>query len=284
MRDHADTISGRAVYALALILTSLTGALLAQPAFADTEDYWDGNWHGSITPYGWLPGVSGETRYQLPSGPEVTVKNKSDPLSSLSGALLLEGDVRKGNWGLYGDIDWIKFSNEKGRFTSIGGDRLQANADLDTRWGMKGGLVTLAGLFTMGHGTLGYADLLFGARYVWLKGNINWYLNITSNVDALALQGSGHLHNQTHAGNAIIGVRGRWTPFAGTGWYFPYYADVGTGDSDNTYQLNIGVGYAFHWGDIALTYRDIKYEQGSDDKFLKKAEISGPTFNYTWHF
>lgn len=284
MRDRSDYLFARCPLAFALILGFST-AFFSTPALAQSEDYWDGNWHGSITPYGWLPGVSGETRYQLPSGgPEVTVKNKSDPLSSLSGALLLEGDIRKGNWGLFGDIDWIKFSNEKGRFTSIGGERFGADANLDTRWGMKGGLVTLAGLYTMTHGTLGYADLLFGARYVWLKGNISWNLNVVNNADALILQGSGHLHNQTHAGNAIIGVRGRWTPFAGTGWYFPYYADIGTGDSDNTYQLNIGVGYGFHWGDIALSYRDIKYEQGGSDKFLKKAQISGPSFNYTWHF
>jgi hypothetical protein len=284
MSGRSDYLFARATLAFGLVLTSSAASFFSMPAFAQSEDYWDGNWHGSITPYGWLPGVDGETRYRLPSGPDVTVKNKSDPLSSLSGALLLEGDIRKGNWGLFGDIDWIKFSNEKGRFTSIGGERFGADANLNTRWGMKGGLITLAGLYTMTHGTLGYADLLFGARYVWLKGNINWNLDVINNADALILQGSGHLHNQTHAGNAIIGVRGRWTPFADTGWYFPYYADVGTGDSDNTYQLNIGVGYAFHWGDVALSYRDIKYEQGSDDQFLKKAEISGPSFNYTWHF
>ncbi|MET3653487.1 hypothetical protein [Dyella japonica] len=283
MSDRSNWFSTRATLVLGVVLTSSTGALFSLPAFADSNDAWDGNWHGSITPYGWLPGVSGETRYQLPNGPEVEVKNKSDPLSSLSGALLLEGDIRKGNWGLFGDIDWIKFSDEKGRFRSIGGERIEGSGDLDTRWGMKGGLITLAGLYTMAHGTLGYADLMFGARYVWLKGNISWNLNVTGG-NALILQGSGHLHNQTHAGNGIIGVRGRWTPFAGTGWYFPYYADVGTGDSDNTYQLNIGVGYSFHWGDIALSYRDIKYEQGGDDKFLKRAELSGPSFNYTWQF
>ena len=134
MSDRSNWFSTRATLVLGVVLTSSTGALFSLPAFADSNDAWDGNWHGSITPYGWLPGVSGETRYQLPNGPEVEVKNKSDPLSSLSGALLLEGDIRKGNWGLFGDIDWIKFSDEKGRFRSIGGERIEGSGDLDTRW------------------------------------------------------------------------------------------------------------------------------------------------------
>jgi hypothetical protein len=251
---------------------------------ADSGDPWDGNWHGSITPYGWLPGVTGETRYQLPSGPDVTVKSQNDLLSSLSGALLVEGDVRKGNWGIYGDIDWIKFSNERGHFTSIDGDRIAGPANLDTRWGIKGGLADLAALYTTAHGEDGYVDLLFGGRYLWIKGNVNWNFNATQAGGQSAIEASGHLHNQTHVGDFVVGVRGRWTPFAGSSWYFPYYADIGTGDSDNTYQLDVGVGYAFHWGDIALSYRDLKYEEGSSDKFLKEAQLSGPSFNFTWHF
>ncbi|TCV94186.1 hypothetical protein EC912_104384 [Luteibacter rhizovicinus] len=42
-------------------------AVAGMPAHADTVDPWDGDWHGSITPYGWLPGVTGETRFQLPN-------------------------------------------------------------------------------------------------------------------------------------------------------------------------------------------------------------------------
>jgi hypothetical protein len=37
-------------------------------------------------------------------------------------------------------------------------------------------------------------------------------------------------------------------------WYLPYYADIGTGDSDLTWQLFGGIGYMFNWGDIKLGY------------------------------
>lgn len=255
------------------------------PARADMPDYWDGNWHGSIQPYGWLPGVSAETRYQLPGdGPTVSQKSDGNILDHLSGAFMVDGTVRKGDWGFYGDIDWVKFSNENGHFTRIGGGRIGASANLNTRWGVKGGMVNFAGLYTMAHGQQGYIDLLFGARYLWLKGNFSWNFSLTGNGGRVDIQDSGKLHNQTHVTDAVVGIRGRWSPFDDKRWFFPYYLDIGAGDSDNTYQMMVGVAYGFDWGDIALNYRDVAYKEGSSNKFIKKIELSGPAFSITWHF
>jgi hypothetical protein len=275
----------RAAFARTLIACTGLALCVIPAAKADTPDYWDGDWHGSIQPYGWLPGISAQTRYQLPNGGG-TVEQKSDNniFDYLSGAFMLDGTVRKGNWGFYGDLDWVKFSNESGRFTDIGGQRIGANANLDTRWGTKGGMVTLAGLYTLAHGQQGFIDLLFGGRYLWIKGNLNWNFSLTGNAGRVNIEDSGHLNNQTHVTDAVIGVRGRWSPFAGSNWFFPYYLDIGAGDSDNTYQAMVGVAYGFHWGDIALNYRDVEYKESSSNKFLKKLELSGPALSVTWHF
>ena len=275
----------RFTFSRAVLAASCLAALAAPMAKADTPDYWDGDWHGSIQPYGWLPGISAQTRYQLPNnGGTVSQESDKSIFDYLSGAFMVDGTVRKGNWGFYGDLDWVKFTNEKGRFTSIGGDRIGANANLDTNWGAKGGMVNLAGLYTMAHGQVGYIDLVFGMRYLWLKGNLNWNFNLVGNGGNLDIENSGHLHNQTHVTDGIVGIRGRWSPFADTNWFFPYYLDIGAGDSDSTYQAMIGVAYAFHWGDIALNYRDVKYSQDSSDQFLKKIRLSGPALSFTWHF
>jgi hypothetical protein len=268
---------------LALAIGAMVFAL--PPARADTPDDWDGNWHGSIQPYGWLPGVTAETRYQLPdNGPTVSQKSDGNILDHLSGAFMLDGTVRKGNWGFYGDVDWVKFTNEDGHFTTIGGDRIGANADLNTRWGIKGGMVNLSGLYTMAHGQQGYIDLLFGARYLWLKGNLSWNFSLAGNRGRVDIDDSGKLSNQTHVTDAVIGVRGRWSPFEDPRWFFPYYLDIGAGDSDNTYQIMAGVAYGFDWGDIALNYRDVEYKEGSSNTFVKKVELSGPALSITWHF
>lgn len=272
-------------FILSVAVGACAVALTAPAAKADTPDYWDGDWHGSIQPYGWLPGISADTRFRLPnSGVTVEQKSDNDLFDYLSGAFMIDGTVRKGNWGFYGDFDWVKFSNEKGRFSRIGGERIGADADLDTRWGFKGGMVNLAGLYTMAHGQQGYIDLVFGVRYLWIKGNLDWNFNLTGHGGRIDIDDSGHLHNQTHVTDGIVGIRGRWAPFADSHWFFPYYADIGTGSSDNTYQVMLGVAYGFAWGDIALNYRDVEYHEGSSDKFLKRVQLSGPALSVAWHF
>jgi hypothetical protein len=278
----------RSAFHVAIFGLAISSALATQSAHAaDAADQWDGNWHGSITPYGWLPGVTGETKYRLPNsegGTDVTAKTNNDVWSSLSGFFMLQGDVRKGDWGMFADLDWVKFDNEAAHFEAIGNNRFGANAHLDTNWGIKGGMINLAGLYTMAHGQQGNIDLVFGVRYLWLKGNLNWNFNLAGNQGNLNIANSGHLSNQTHVTDGIIGIRGSWMPFSDSHFFFPYYVDFGTGDSDSTYQINAGVAYAFSWGDIALLYRDVHYEEGTGNTFLKSAELSGPAFSFTWHF
>lgn len=156
--------------AFSIALATLPSRAAAGPV----DDPWDGNWHGSFTPYAWLPGIRAETTFQLPdSGARVTSKSDSGLLSKLSGALMLEGVARKGDWGLFGDVDWVKFSDESGHFTSIGNARFGADAGLRDRSGTKGGMFNLAGLYRLGHGNQGHADLLVGMHYLWLKGNLS---------------------------------------------------------------------------------------------------------------
>ncbi len=261
------------------LLAVLSASFVALPSHAADVDPWDGAWHGSITPYLWLPGVSAKSRYSY-QGSEVHDKTDRDILSNLSGALMIDGDVRKGDWGMYGDFVWVKFDNEKSRFRSIGGENVGGDASLDTRTGLKGGFVTLAGLYSLGHGSEGYTDLLFGGRYLWLKGNLSWNFGFAGNRFGIA--DSGHLAENTHVTDALIGIRGRWTPGGGP-WFFPYYFDIGAGGSDFTSQIALGAGYAFHWGDVSLAWRYVTY-QGDDDSFIERMSLSGPTIGVTWHF
>jgi opacity protein-like surface antigen len=41
------------------------------------------------------------------------------------------------------------------------------------------------------------------------------------------------------------------------------FSDIGTGDSDFTWQAMAGLGYQFNWGDVVLTYRYLDYDLGS---------------------
>ncbi len=137
---------------------------------------------------------------------------------------MLSGDVRKGDWGMYGDVDWVKFDNENSRFHSIGGNIVGGDASLSTNMDIKGGFITLAGMYSLGHGQDGYADLIFGGRYLWIKNNLGW--NFTFNGDHFGLADSGHVSSQTHVSDALIGIRGRWIPGGGN-WYIPHVPGSG---------------------------------------------------------
>ena len=60
--------------------------------------------------------------------------------------------------------------------------------------------------------------------------------------------------------DAIIGVRGRARFGNDLRWFVPYYADVGGGDSKLTWQVILGAGYSFSWGDVLVAWRYLDYE------------------------
>ncbi|WP_266181939.1 hypothetical protein [Dyella humicola] len=277
-RPLARTGSRIAALALALFMAGIGSAQADQP------DLWDGNWHFSLTPYVWLPGIQASTRYQVPGTGTVQNNTNKDIFSYLSGAFMLEGVARKGHWGIYSDVDWVNFSNEEGRFRRIGGDRFAGNANLDTSWDLKGGVFNVAGLYSAAHGQNGFIDVLVGVRYLWLKGNVDWDFTLTGNAGRVNLADSGRLRGQTNLTDGIIGVRGIWTPFDNKRVFFPYYGDIGSGGSETTYQAKLGVGYAFDWGAIALVYRGIEYHKSGGDNFLRKVRLGGPSLSATFQF
>lgn len=55
--------------------------------------------------------------------------------------------------------------------------------------------------------------------------------------------------------DAIIGLKGRVLQDAQGKWFVPYYVDVGTGDSNLTWQALVGLGYQFRWGSVNASWR-----------------------------
>ncbi len=267
------------------ILLALFGTAFASPALAANSDPWDGNVHPSFEFYGWLPGVSLDTRIKVPTidGGEGTVQNRSNGniLDSLSGAIMASGDIRAGQWGVYGDLAWVKFDNEDGKIRAFDGQRIDAS--LKTQWDIKGGVFTFAAIYNLGHGGGSYTDLVFGGRYLWIKSNLDWNFNATGGGGIIDIANTGSVSKDKNSTDAIIGLRGNWAFGNGGGWYIPYYIDVGTGSSKWTTSANVGVGYLYDWGNIAFVWRDLRYKQGNDE-FLRKFDLSGPSFSVGWQF
>lgn len=264
---------------LALLPAALLFSVSAQ---ASDANLWDGNIHTDLTFYGWLPGVTGDLRFELPNGGRAETKSDNNILDKLQGAFMMQAVVRQGDWGFFGDIDWVKFGDQNGHFTNIGGENVGGNISLDTRWNVKGGMVTLAGLYAMAHDSWGYADILFGGRYLWLKGNLNWNFSATGN-DGFQIDTSGHLAQNDHVTDAVIGLRGRINLGDG-GWFAPYYFDAGAGSSNSTWQAAAGVGYGFDWGALGLLWRHVSYSKTDDNALIRRISFDGPAFAVNFHW
>jgi hypothetical protein len=111
---------------------------------------------------------------------------------------------------------------------------------------------------------------------------LDW--RITGDIGEVELPGrEGTLKAAFEAWDAIVGVRGRIPLGQGTPWFIPYYVDVGTGDSDLTWQGATGIAYGMgRWG-LGLTWRYLSYDLASGGE-IADIDFSGPAavFEYTW--
>lgn len=63
----------------------------------------------------------------------------------------------------------------------------------------------------------------------------------------------------------------------------PYNFDIGTGQSDLTYQIAAGVGYKFGWGDAVAVWRYLDYNFKSG-KPIESMNFNGPQIGVTFRW
>ena len=79
----------------------------------------------------------------------------------------------------------------------------------------------------------------------------------------------------------VAGVRG--TIKLSERWYIPYYADIGTGDPDLTWQVYAGIGYRFSNFDLIVGYRYLDWDLESTSS-ISRITINGPVFGAKFIF
>lgn len=267
-----STISNRKQPLTAAILLLLMFCFVNNTAAAQEVD----KWQYEFTLYLWLPGIDGNLKYNLPGdGGSVLPIDASKVLDSLNMAFMGAFETRYNKWSFATDIIYMDLSNGKNTELILGQDPgvpLDVYADLSlTGWVITG----IAGYDVVQTDRVRLA-VIGGVRYFTLDADAN-----------ISLSGPGPLDPQTSLSKStdlwdgIIGVRGAF--MLNEHWYLPYYADIGTGDSDLTWQFFGGIGYMFNWGDIKLGYRYLKYDQ-DDDEFLQDFEFYGPLLGVGFRF
>ncbi len=118
-------------------------------------------------------------------------------------------------------------------------------------------------------------DALAGARYMGLKPTLTWTFN--GDIGSLPVGGrrDGGESIEQYNWDGIVGVKGTYAFGGEREWKIPFYADIGTGQSQLTYQLAGGIGYSFKWGDVLAMWRYLDYNFKSDAK-IEDLNFNGP--------
>ena len=199
-------------------------------------------WQFAADVYLWGASVGGETA----SGGDIDV-DFDDIFKDLKMGFMGIFAARKNNWSFFVDAIYLDVEDD----STISG--MPASAEL-TAW-----IVTPDVGYTVLRGDRGHLDVHVGARYLYLKPEVR--------LGALGAEDTNRLWD------GIIGVRGA-VDFTDK-LYLPYYVDVGTGDSDMTWQVLVGLGYRFKYFDAVAGYRYLDYEF-EDNLLADSLNLSGP--------
>jgi hypothetical protein len=261
-----------------LAFTMALGA--AAPAVAQDLNTGDWKYHAQI--YGWFPSISGTTAYPPSTGGGSANVDFSNYMDALQFAFMGGLDVRKGKLGAFTDFIYLNFDANKSAtrdlaLTGPGGRiELPVGASADVGIGLRGWSWTLAGTYTAVEKP-GYEMLVLGGlRYLKVDTTLTW--NLSGNIGSLPpIVINGAVTSKPDWWDAIVGVRGRAQLGQGH-WFVPYYVDVGTGQSDLTWQAVGGIGYAFTWGEVVGAYRRMDYRFDSNSS-LRDLSFRGPAIS-----
>jgi hypothetical protein len=264
--------SKRHVATVAMFVTIAAGAL--SPACASAQALSD-EWKFRASVYMWMPEISGGANF--PSGATADFDLKFHTIfDHLKMAGMGSIETQKGRWGAFTDVLYMNLGGSKAttRNLTVDGVPVPVEADVNANVGIKAWIWTLAGSYRIQAEPDSTFDVFAGARMLWLQPTLGF--DIKTNVGPLAgPEREGSLSVTGRNWDAIVGAKGRVGFGTNREWFIPYYVDIGTGQSDLTWQAAAGIGYAFSWGEIVATWRYLDYKQKSDAK-LNGLTINGP--------
>lgn len=250
-------------------------------------------WSFSVTPYAWVPSVSGTLNHgplNLPDGPsgaKVDVSSTS-LLEAINFAAMFAGEMRYGRFSLGTDFMYIDLGNSSSNVRSLdyaqfGRNPVSGSVNTGTETSLRGSIWTLAGGYTLAQGRWGHLDAQAGFRIFNLSSSTSVRLDrdIAGPAQGLSFSRSARLGTSTILTDAIVGARGRIN--LGSGFHLPYAFDIGAGSSRLTWQAMGGLGYQWERVSVSLGYRHLAYEQGGN-AMVQDLSFSGPyiALNFTF--
>lgn len=263
----------------------VSGLMLAMgwptQAHAQSGESWE--YQGLV--YVYLPDISGTTAF--PSGGDgapITVPSDSI-LDSVNFAFMATFEARKGRWGVYTDLIYLDVdgTSSGSRDFQVGQQQIPAGVTAELDLAIEATTWTLAGEYAAIDTPTSQLNVLAGTRFLDLQEKLGY--SLSADVGPLVGPGrTGQVEVTSTFWDAVVGIKGR-VAFGNEGrWSLPYYADVGTGESDLTWQVFGGVGYRFSsWGSVLGGWRHMAYEFKSGSK-VESLELDGPMVGVSFNW
>lgn len=272
---------------LVIIAAVVCACAAATPrhAVAETPDYWQlsESWRFGAGINGYLPDVGLKTT--LPNGVDSDIQiDIGTILDHMKMAFAGVAEAQKGRWGAFTDVLYMDLGGapSKTRNFTLGSESLPADVSAKVTVDMKATIWTFAGSYRALTSPRSALDVFAGTRLFDVTVNQDWRL--TGNIGSIPLPDrSGHGETNSSVWDAIIGVKGRFALNADRTWFVPCYLDVGTRDSELTWQILGGIGYTFDWGDVTATWRYLDYKTGASTG-IEEENMSGPQIAYAYRW
>lgn len=189
-------------------------------------------------------------------------------LESLDMTAMTAFVARKGRWSVGTDLIYLAMGNDV--YGPVG-PRGSGRVDLN----LKTWIINPVVGYTVAEGDWGHLDVMGGARYLYMKSQTGL------SVGTILGNTYGYASSSGDSWAGIVGVRGQ-IELSGH-WFMPYYLDVGTGDSDLTWQGYIGIGYRLENFDLVLGYRYLDWDLGTGGA-LTSLDVEGPQLGVRFQF
>ena len=247
-----------------IIIGTLILALVSIPMLtvaAETNTNMD-DWKFEAQVYLWGADIGGQTV----AGDDLDI-SFSDLMDNLDMAFMGTLVASKGKWVFLGDYIYLDVEDSDTSTANIIGRPERTKVDIE----LKANIATLQA----GHAVLETEstriNMMLGARYLKLEADLEF------EIGALKTKPS----DSDDVWDAIVGIGGQTT--LSPKWYLTYYGDIGTGQSDLTWQTSASIAYRFNKFDVAVGYRYLDYE--FDGKgIIDDLNISGPYAGIRYQF
>jgi hypothetical protein len=270
-----------------LVAGTTSGAQAQQPTSVGQVTANPSGWTFNVAPYLWLPSLHTTLNYNLPPAlngrlPTDVSVQPADILTHLNFAMAFAADAQYGPFSLLTDFMYLNLSDTTAHIKSIDfaglpSQPISRSVQASTGTRLSSTLWTLAGGYTVLQGDWGNFDLIAGFRYLGVNATTDYSLALTvigPRGNGATFGGIGGISGSANIWNGIGGFRGR-IRISNSGFFIPYYFDIGAGGSKLTWQIASGVGYQTGWAGVSLTYRYLSFEQ-SNSAIVQKLSLGGP--------